>query len=292
MDDLSTRFGSGQSVQRIEDDSLLKGQGRFTDDLTDDADYPDCARLCFLRSPYAHARIVAINKSAAQGMQGVLGVYDGEDLIAAGVKPIGGPAGFTRPDGAPCASPVRRILASQRVRYVGEPVVAVVAKTLQQARDAIEAVQVDYEELPAVVELADAMAEGAPALCEAAPDNICAEARYGDAVHAEQAFAKARHVVALDLKNQRLSALSIEPRSILALLDPSDGRLTLRMSAQMPSGIKNSLCNDILGIPRDQLRVTVGDVGGGFGMKSGIHPEEAVTAWCCLNLKRPVKWIG
>ena len=292
MDEIITRFGSGQSVRRIEDDNLLKGLGRFTDDLTDDPDYPDCLRLCFLRSPYPHARIVSIDKLAAQAMPGVVGVYHGADLMAAGVKPIPGPAGFKRADHTPAATPARRPLAAERVRYVGEPVLAVLAQSLEQARDAAEAVLIEYQELPMVVGLAEALAAGAPVLCEEAPDNVAAETRYGNVATAAEAFAKARHVVSLDLTNQRLSSLTIEPRSVLALIDPSDGRLTLRMSTQMPSGIKNSLCDDVLGIPRQQVRVTVGDVGGGFGMKGGIHPEDAVAAWCAWTCKRPVKWIA
>ncbi len=292
MDNVTSRFGSGRLVRRLEDDNLLKGLGRFTDDLRDDQDYAHCAQLCLVRSPYPHANIVSVDKSAALAMPGVLGVWHGADLIAAGVKPIAGPAGFRRADGTPCASPPRRALAAGRVRYVGEPVVAVVALSMQQARDAAEAVQVEYDELPMVVQLADALAEGAPVLCQEAPDNIAAEMRYGDLAAAADAFAKASHVVSLNLTNQRISALSIEPRSVLALLDPSDARLTLRMSAQMPSSIKNSLSIDMLGVPPEQVRVTVGDVGGGFGMKSGIHPEDAVTAWCALTLKRPVKWIA
>ena len=292
MDNPSTsRFGSGQSVLRIEDDKLLTGQGRFTDDIRDDASYADHLRLCFVRSPYPHARILSVDKSAAAAMPGVVAVYHGADLVAAGVKPIPG-AGFARADGSPCASPPRRALAHERVRYVGEPVAMVVASTMQQARDAAEAVQVEYEELPMVVRTSDALAPGAPVICDAAPDNIAAEMRHGDATATAEAFAQAAHVVSLNLNNQRLAALTIEPRSVLALTDPATGRLTLRMSTQMPSGIKNSLGDDVLGMGHDQVRVTVGDVGGGFGMKGGIHPEDAATAFCAWTLKRPVKWIA
>ena len=291
MIEAPTRFGSGQSVLRIEDDKLLRGQGRYTDDITDDATYGQLLRLYFVRSIHAHARIVSVDKSAALGMPGVLAVYDGADLVARGVKPLPGPAGFTRADGSPAATPPRRLLAHERVRYVGEPVVMVLAGNLQQARDAAEAVQVEYEELAMVVSLADAVAPGAPVLCEQAPDNIVAEIRHGDAVAAAQAFAKATHVVSLDIESQRMAALTLEPRSVLALVDPKDGRLTVRMSTQMPSGVKTAL-KDMIGIPAEQVRVTVGDVGGGFGMKGGIHPEEAAAAWCAWTHKRAVKWIA
>ena len=290
----TTRFGSGQPVRRIEDDKLLQGQGRFTDDITDDASYTGLLRVCFVRSPYPHARIVSADLAAARGMPGVVAVYDGAALVAAGVKPMpsGAGIGFKRFDGTPFASPERHILAHERVRFVGEAVAVVVAQTLQQARDAAEAVLVEYEELAMVVGLDAAVAPGAAALCDGAPDNVACETRYGSIPAADAAFAGAAHVVSLALTNQRLAALTLEPRALLALYDPADGRLTLRMSSQMPSGVKNSMCDDILGIARDKLRVTVGDVGGGFGMKGGIHPEDAVVAHCAWTLKRPVKWIG
>ena len=292
MDPTSLRFGSGRAVRRIEDDKLLKGQGRFTDDIVDDPGYAAHLRLCFVRSPHAHARIVSVDKTAALAMPGVVAVYDGADLVAAGVKPLLVATMFQRPDGTPCATPERYAIACERVRFVGEAVAVVVAESMLQAGDAAEAVQVDYEELPALVRLQDAVAPGAPLHSEQAPGNIAAEKRYGDSAAAAAAFAKAAHVVSLDLVNQRLSTLTLEPRSILALVDPADGRLTVRMSSQMPSGIKTSLGTDILGIGVDKVRVTVGDVGGGFGMKSSIHPEEAVTAWCAWTLKRAVKWFA
>ena len=292
MDNSNARFGSGQAVLRIEDDKLLKGQGRFTDDLTDDPGYGEHLRLVFVRSVYPHARILSIDKSAALAMPGVVAVFDGADLVAAGVKPIPGPAAFKRAGAAPSVTPLRRPLAFERVRYVGEAVAVVLANTLEQARDAAEAVLIDYEELPMVVDLHQAVAAGAPVVCDEAPDNISAEMRHGDAEATVRAFAAAAHVVRLELGNQRLAALTLEPRSVLALVDPVDGRLLVRMSTQMPSGIKTSLCKDILGLSRDQVRVTVGDVGGGFGMKGGIHPEDAATAWCAWTLKRPVKWIA
>jgi carbon-monoxide dehydrogenase large subunit len=291
MIDAPARFGSGQSVPRIEDDKLLKGQGRFTDDISDDASYAQLLRVCFVRSLHAHARIVSVDKSAALAMPGVLAVYDGADLVAAGVNPLAGPAGFMRPDGSPCTSPPRHMLAHERVRYVGEAVALVLATTVLQARDACEAVLVEYEELPTAVRMADALAPGAPVLFDGAPDNIAAAMRHGDAAATAQAFSTARHVVSLEIRSQRMAALSLEPRSVLALVDPADGRLTVRMSTQMPSGVKTSL-KDIIGIPAEQVRVTVGDVGGGFGMKGGVHPEEAATAWCAWRHKRAVKWIA
>ena len=292
MDTTNSRFGSGRSVRRIEDDKLLRGLGQYTDDITGDSTYADHVRACFVRSPYPHARIASVDLSAALAMPGVVAAYCGADLVAAGVKPIPGSSGFPRTGGAPGATPARHILAFERARFVGEAVAVVLAGTMQQARDAAEAVVVDYEELPMVATLAGALAAGAPVVCDDAPDNIAAEMRHGDAAATASAFAGAAHVVRLDLTNQRLAALTLEPRSVLALVDPQDGRLLVRMSSQMPSGVRNSLSKDILGIGPEQIRVTVGDVGGGFGMKGAIHPEDAVTAWCAWTLKRPIKWIA
>jgi carbon-monoxide dehydrogenase large subunit len=285
--DNPNKFGSGRSVKRIEDEGLLKGLGQFTDDLAPTGEL----RAVFVRSPYPHARIVAIDTGNAAGMPGVVKVVTGAELVHAGVKPIPTNPAFKRGDGSPVATAPRRALAHERVRYVGEPVALVVAQTLQQARDAAEAVWVEYEELPHVVELQAAVSPGAAVLCDAAPDNIAAEMRYGDAAASDQAFARAAHVVSLTVVNQRVAAVSIEPRSVLAWV-ADDGRLTLRMSSQMPSGVRNSLANDILGIGPEKVRVTVGDVGGGFGMKTGIYPEDAAAAWAAWTLKKPVKWVA
>ncbi|RUP25935.1 MAG: xanthine dehydrogenase family protein molybdopterin-binding subunit [Curvibacter sp.] len=280
------RFGSGQAVLRLEDEGLLQGAGRYADDFT----LAGQTHLAFQRSPYPHARIVSIDTSAALGLPGVLGVYTGADLVQAGVKPMPGNAGFKRADGV-AASPPRHPLAYERVRHVGEAVVAVVAETPQQARDAAEAVYVEYEELPMVVNLDDATREGAPTLCAEAPDNIAAEMRHGQASACAAAFAEAAHVVTLEVINQRLAALTLEPRTVLAFPDPADGRLTLRMSTQMPSGVRDTLIA-VLGLPRERLRVVVGDVGGGFGMKTGAYPEDMVVAWSAERLQRPVKWVA
>ncbi len=278
------RFGSGQAVLRQEDEPLLKGAGVYTDDVS----LPGQARLYFVRSPYPHARIVSIDTTAAVAMPGVHAVFTGADLLAQGVKPMPRPVNFTRADGSPPASPSRFILATEHVRYVGEAVAAVVADTEQQARDAAEAVMVDFDPLACAVNMEDALADGAPLVSDS-PDNRVAETRYGKADDAAQAFAQAAHVVKLDLTHQRLVALTIEPRCVLAY--PEAGRLTVRMSSQMPTGIRTQVC-DLLGIPTEQVRVIVGDVGGGFGMKTGAYPEDIVTAFCAHRLQRPVKWAA
>jgi carbon-monoxide dehydrogenase large subunit len=284
--DVPARFGSGQSVRRLEDDALLVGAGQFTSDV----DAAGQASLFFLRSPYPHARIVSIDSTQARAMPGVLQIVTGADLVAAGVKPIPGST-FKRIDRLPCAAPERRALAHERVRFVGEAVVAVVALTLQQARDAAEAVMIDYDELPMVVKLSDALAPNAPRLSDAAPDNLAGETRYGNVQATADAFAVAAHVVALDVVNQRLSPLSLEPRTVLAMPDAGAGRLTLRMSTQMPSGVRNSVC-DALGLAKADVRVIVGDVGGGFGMKTGVYPEDIALAFCARALQRPLKWVA
>jgi carbon-monoxide dehydrogenase large subunit len=282
----AARFGSGQSVRRLEDDKLLVGAGQFTADVSP----ADQVHLFFLRSPYPHARIASLDSTAALAMPGVLSIVTGADMVAAGVKAIPGSA-FKRIDRLPCAAPERRALAHERVRFVGEAVVAVVALTLQQARDAAEAIEIDYTELPMAVNLDDATAADAPVLNDKAVDNIAGETRYGNAQATAEAFAKAAHVVKLDLVNQRLSALSLEPRTVLAMPDPATGRLTMRMSTQMPSGVRNSVC-DALGLARADVRVVVGDVGGGFGMKTGVYPEDLAIAFCARALQRSIKWVA
>lgn len=282
------RFGSGKSVRRIEDPALVRGAGRFADDVTLDGQ----THLVFLRSPYAHARINAIDASAALEMPGVLAVITGADLVAAGVRPLPVSAGFPRPDGSPGASPPRHVLAHEVARFAGEAVAAIIAETRDQARDARDAVFVDYEDLPAVVDLRDAVADGAPRIWPEVADNYAAGMRHGDAAKAEAAFAAAAHVVKLELDNQRLAPSPMETRGVLANYDVAADRIEIRLSSQMPTAVRNTLADDVLGIPKDKIRVTVGDVGGGFGMKTGIYPEDVVVAWAARSLKRPVKWIA
>jgi carbon-monoxide dehydrogenase large subunit len=284
------RYGSGQAVRRVEDPTLITGRGQFADDVT----LPGQTYLAFLRSPYAHARITAIATAPALALPGVLAVYTGADLVAAGVKMMPPPAGFPRPDGKPGVSAPRRALAHERVRFVGEAVVAVVAETLEQARAAAEAVWVDYDELPAVVNVFDAMAPGAPQLCDEAADNIAAAMRHGDAAATAAAFAAAAFTVSVDVDNQRLAPSPIEPRCVNAALGAPGsvdaGRLVVRLSSQMPTGVRGGLVDAIPGLTAQNVRVLVGDVGGGFGMKTGIYPEDIAVGFAALQLKRPVKW--
>ncbi|HSC99904.1 MAG TPA: molybdopterin cofactor-binding domain-containing protein, partial [Casimicrobiaceae bacterium] len=281
-----TRFGSGKAVRRVEDDDLLSGRGRFADDVS----LSGQVFACFLRSPHPHARIASIDARAASAMPGVIGVVMGEDLVRSGVRPLPNAADFKRPDGKPLASPPRHALAVGVVRFVGEAVAVVVAQTRLQAQDAVEAIDVRYEPLPAVVDLAGALTPGSPRVWGEAPDSIAAQARHGNASATDAAFRNAAHVVTLDLVNQRLAPCPIEPRALLAVYDPDSDRITVTASSQMPAGFRDTLAAEVLQIPVEKVRVLVGDVGGGFGMKTGLYPEDAVVAWCAREFKRAVKW--
>ena len=282
------RFGSGKSVRRVEDQALLTGAGIFTDDVS----VPGQAHVFFLRSPYPHARLAGVDTAAASAMAGVISIVTGEDLVAAGVRPLPLSIDFKRSDGSPTASPPRHALAVGTVRFVGEAVAAVIAGSVEEARDAAEAIDVSYDALPMVADLDDAVAEGAPLVWPDAAGNVASEIRHGDAAAAAAAFGEAAHVVTLDLVNQRVAPCPIEPRAILASYDAATGRITLRVSCQTPTGLRDALCAEVLGIGNDKVRVLVGDVGGGFGMKTGLYPEDVVLAFCARKLGRPLKWCA
>ncbi len=281
------RFGSGHTVRRIEDPALITGRGQFTDDLQ----RAGLLHLVFVRSPHAHATIKQIDIADAVAVPGVLAVITGADLVEAGVKPMPGPPPIIfRPDGKPAATALRRAMATDLVRFVGEAVVAVVAESREAAVNAAEAVFVDYEALPAVTNVQAATAPGAPALCDAAPDNIAAQTRPGDAAAVAAAFASAAHVVALDLVNQRLAPTAMEPRVVLA--EVLGGRLIVTLSCQMPTAVRGGLVDLLPGLKVEDVQVRVVDVGGGFGMKTGIYPEDLVVAHAARSLNRPVKWCA
>jgi carbon-monoxide dehydrogenase large subunit len=283
------RFGSRHTVRRLEDPALVTGRGQFTDDLS----RPGQLHLVFQRSPHAHARILSIDTSGALAVDGVLAVYTGADLIAVGVKPMAGPPPvFKRPDGSATASTTRFALAHETVRFVGEAVVAVVATSREAATNGAEAVFVDYDMLPAVTTAEAAMAAGAPALCPEAPDNVVAESRYGDVAATEAAFARAAHTVKLDLVNQRLAPSAMEPRVVLAEIEEGSGKLLVTLSSQQPTAVRDGLVAILPDLTNEQVRVRVGDVGGGFGMKTGLYPEDIVAAYAARALQRPVKWCA
>jgi carbon-monoxide dehydrogenase large subunit len=279
----TTRFGSGKEVQRVEDPALLAGKGQFTDDVAPAGQL----HVVFVRSPHAHARIVSIDVASAKASPGVVAVFTGAELEQAGVKPMPVVVPFKRADGSAVVTAPRRALAHEKVRFVGEPVAMVVADTRDAARAGADAVMVDYDELPAVTDAVAALQPDAPKVVDGLADNVAAVARHGDAAATEAAFARAAVRVAVDIVNQRVAPSPIEPRTVLADFDGQ--RLTIRMSSQMPSGVRTSVC-DALGLNPDDVRVLVGDVGGGFGMKTGAYPEDLALAYGARALKRPLKW--
>jgi len=278
------RFGSGKQVQRVEDPALVAGQGRFTDDVAPAGQL----HAVFVRSSHAHARIVSIEADAA-AMPGVAAVFTGAQLVAAGIKALPTVVPFKRSDGRDVQTAPRRALAHERVRYVGEPVAMVVAASRDAARAAADAVFVEYDELPAVTDVVAAMRPGAPKVFDALPDNEAAAMRYGDAAATQAAFDRAAVRVAVDIHNQRLAPSPLEPRAVLAEFDAATQRLQIRLSSQMPTGVRDGVAG-ALGLKTDAVRVVVGDVGGGFGMKTGAYPEDVAVAHAARTLQRPVKW--
>jgi carbon-monoxide dehydrogenase large subunit len=285
-DDTPSRFGSGRAIPRVEDGELLVGRGRFVDNVAG----AGAATLAFQRSPHAHARIVAIDADAARALPGVLAVYTGAELAAAGIQPMATTPDFRRADGRPTVTPLRRALAHEFVRYVGEAVVAVVAESREAARDAIDSVVVEYEEQPAVTDVVAATRAGAPAVTPEAADNIAAEMSHGDAAATDAAFARAAVRVAIDVVNQRVAPVPLEPRSVVASFDAASARLVVRISNQMPTAVAAGLAAALPDLELKQVRVLVGDVGGGFGMKTGPYPEDIVVAHAARSLRRPVRW--
>ena len=281
------RFGSGRSVPRVEDAALLRGEGRFADNVRAEGEL----HVMFVRSPHAHARIRGIEVETAKAMPGVVRVVTGAELARAGVKPIPNTTDFHRSGHRPAASPARPALAIDTVRYVGEAVAAVVARSVTAARDAVEAIAVDYAPLDAIVDVEAATKPGAVAVTADAPDNVACEIRHGDPEATEAAFRRAAHVAALDLVNQRVAPAAIEPRSTLAMFEGTTGRLTLRASCQTPTSLRDELA-DVLGIAAERVRVIVGDVGGGFGMKTSLYSEDIVTAYAARELWAPVRFTA
>jgi len=282
------RFGAGQPVKRLEDQRLVTGKGHFIDDQAAEGSL----WLHILRSPHAHARIKSVDTSAARAMPGVEAIYTGADLVAGDIGTIPTLPIFKRPDGSAMTVPPRRLLAHEVVRFAGEGVAAVVAASRSAAQAAAEAVIVDYEVLPAAVDPQAALAPGAPVVWPQAPDNIAAAMSYGDAAKVEAAFAGAAHVVALDLVSQRLVPSAMEPRSTIAEVDKKSGRLTLHVQSQTPASTRDILADVILKRPKESVRVLVGDIGGGFGQKTGLYPEDGIVAFAATKLGKTVRWRG
>ncbi|MGB9117901.1 xanthine dehydrogenase family protein molybdopterin-binding subunit [Bradyrhizobium sp.] len=282
------RFGAGQPVKRLEDQRLLTGKGQFIDDKPEEG----ALWLHVLRSPHAHAKIVSIDTKAAAAMADVEAVYTGADLVAEDIGTLPTLLVFPRPDGSPMTVPPRRLLAHEIVRFAGEPVAAVVAKSRVAALSAAEAIAIEYKVLPSVVDPVAATKPGAPVVWAEAPDNIVAAMSYGDAAAVEAAFAKAAHVVSLDLVSQRLAPSAMEPRSTIAEVEKKTGRLMLHVQSQTPGSTRDILAEAVLKRPKESVRVLVGDIGGGFGQKTSLYPEDGIVAYAAVKLNRKVRWRG
>jgi carbon-monoxide dehydrogenase large subunit len=288
QDPTAARFGIGQAVRRVEDRRFLMGRGRYAADI----DLPGQAHAVVVRSPHAHAHIAALHVEAALRRPGVLCVLTGADAEADGLQGLTASAMPEDLGAPPGHRTFRPVLARDRVRFVGEGVAVVVADTLGRAWDAAEVVEVEYEPLPAVVELERAVAEGSPRVHEDCPSgNIAWTLAFGDEAATEATFATAPHTVRLRLENNRLSANPIEPRAAIGEYDPAGGSYTLYTSTQNPHGVRQQLAA-VLNVPETALRVIGPDVGGGFGMKADAYPEDALVLWASRRCGRPVKWTA
>jgi carbon-monoxide dehydrogenase large subunit len=282
------KFGIGQPVPRVEDPRFITGRGRYVDDI----DLPHQCYGVVVMSPHAHARIKRVDAAKAKAAGGVLAVLTGADVIADKLgslappmpEDMGGPKGFRS---------LRAILAADKVRAVGERVAFVIAETVEQARNAAELLEIDYEQLPAVITVEDAVKPGAPAVWDEAPNNVSFTLMMGSKDATDAAFASAKHVVTLKLNNTRITANSIEPRAAIGQYHPDGDNYTLYSTSQNPHGTRSSVAGQVLKIPETKLRVISPDVGGGFGMKHGGYPEDALVVWASRHVGgRPVKWVS
>ena len=280
--------GQGQSLRRVEDRRLLTGAGRYTCDVV----FAHEVYAALVRSPHAHARVCGLQTSAAKAAAGVLGVFTAAELEADGVRSIPCVDLVENRDGTACNAPGYPILAHTRVRFVGQPVALVVAESAALARDAAELVTVDYEPLPVVVDPRAAMQSNAPQLWDEAPGNLCADWGLGEPARVEAVFEKAVHIVRLSLLNNRVAPSSLEPRGALGAYDTGTGEFHLHSGCQGVHNVRDWIASPILGVSPSKLRVTCDDVGGGFGMKSVIYPEQVLVLWAARRLGRPVKWIS
>ena len=292
--------GIGQPVRRKEDLRLVRGAGRYSDDMG----LPNQAYASVLRAPQAHARIVNINAEAARAAHGVLCVLTGHEVEADGLKPIPpdflflGSLEFQRSlpdpilvnkDGSPIFESPYPLLPRDRVRYIGQAVAMVVAETLARAKDATELIEIDYEELPAVTATAAAAESDAPRLWDHAPSNVCLDAELGDKDATEAAFARAAHVVKIDTWIQRVTGVPMETRSAVGSYDAESGRYTLYAGSGGVVRAKREI-SDILDVPFDAVHVIAHDIGGNFGTKNSLFPEHPLVVWAAKKIGRPVKW--
>jgi carbon-monoxide dehydrogenase large subunit len=279
------KFGVGQPVLRTEDPKLVRGQGHYSDDLS----LPGQAYAAVVRSTHAHGVLKGIDTVAALALPGVLAVYTGADLQAAGYGGLKCMPPMKNRDGTPMKKPPRPALAIDKVRFVGDPVACVVAETAIQAKEAAEAVVLDIEPLPAVTRASEAVKPGAPQLFEDVPGNVALDYHYGDAEKVKAAFATAAHVTRLEILNNRLVVNAMEPRAATASYDPGSERFTFHVGCQGVFGLRGQLA-EILNVPPAKVRVLTGNVGGSFGMKAQAYPEYVCLLHAARLLGRPVKW--
>ena len=279
------KFGTGQAIRRKEDERFTQGKGRYTDDIV----FPRQAYLHLFRSPYAFGTIAQLDVEAARESPGVLAVYTGSDLSAAGVRDIEGsdmPASSITPARQALQQPP---LARDRVRYVGEPVVGIVAESVAAAKDAAELIEFDVDEIDAVVTPRDALREGAPAIHDSVPGNRFGVLEYGDRTVTEAAFAEAAHTASVEIVNNRLAPTAMEPRGCVAVFDPETGKMTVYQGCQGVHSLRKRILNSI---DLDDLHVISPDVGGAFGLKFFLQCETVVAVYAAKTLGRPVKWIA
>jgi aerobic carbon-monoxide dehydrogenase large subunit len=272
----------GQSLLRLEDARFLTGRGQYVEDF----DLPALAWMHVVRSPHAHAIIERIDVTAAREVPGVLGVFTATDLAELGPLPCTVPVASL----APMVVPPRFALATGRVRHVGDPVAFVVAETRAVARDAAEAVSVQYAPLPAVVDGPAALLSGAPQIWDAAPGNLSYRFQKGDQVAAQAAIASAAHVVELELVNNRIVISALEPRGAIARHD-ADG-FHLLFSGAGVHALQSQLAESVFRVPAETMHIACPDVGGGFGVKNALYPEWVMLLWAARALGRPVKWLS
>jgi carbon-monoxide dehydrogenase large subunit len=283
----ATKNPIGQSYRRREDRRFVTGDGQYTDDVV----LPGQTYGVFLRSPHAHARIRSIGLDAAKKAPGVVDIITGADLAEAKVGPL--PCGWLihSKDGTPMKEPPHPVLAQGKVRHVGDQVALVVAESVAQAKDAAELIEVDYEELPAVIDIASAHTAGS-AVHDDVTDNTCYDWGHGDKAAVDAAFAKAAHVTKLDLVNNRLIPNAMEPRAANAAYNKSDASYTLYVANQNPHVERLLMCAFVLGLPESKVRVIAPDVGGGFGSKIFLYPEDVALVWASKRVGRPIKWTA
>jgi aerobic carbon-monoxide dehydrogenase large subunit len=281
-----TKFGVGQPLRRFEDQRLLTGRGRFQDDVA----VPRQAYAVFVRSPHAHAKIRAVDTSAAATAPGVLAVYTGIDYRDDGLAMPKAAMPRKKADGSPAFAPPRPAIAIDRVRYVGDTVAMVVAESLDEAKDAAELVEVDYEPLPAVTSVAAAAMPEAPQLWDDNPDNISHSYERGDRRATEAAFASAARIVKRRYVVSRVHAQYIEPRGSLGAYEAAEDRFTLYADVNYPHRVRNMLAQMVFRVPESKVRVIVRDVGGGFGAKGWQYVDHRLVLWAARKLGRPVKW--